>query len=258
MAKLNAYKNTLNLCEAGQTIETRMAYVHKEKNGTYTQLHDTVKCRDYLGDVLFAEEQKRTVTIYGFSWNGNKQKIDKSRTRLMIDFRGKLDMMHQFIENLEIFNRIERQHKLIKSFVEVVDNRDTTLILTGSSFWLKSVFTISLYSFLIKVCCYKFKDNKNWLEEMKAFGGVDSGYVKQTQQVLQFYIDNLKKIVYKLPSVIGLTAVAAKNTETNQVHNYSGFVSKRFFISNGLAPDDYIGTRLAKLWKKEQQKNGKS
>lgn len=247
---LHPHTNKLSLAEIGQTLEIRMAYVHKESDGSYTQLHDSVKCRDFLGDVLFAEEQNKSVSIYGFNYKPTKtRKIDRDRLRLMLDFKGNMDTVKYFTQNVNIIREIEKSHKLIQTRIYVSSLTKDKLIIEASPFWQKSIFNMSLYTFILKAMGYNYKNNSQWFDELQSMSGVDASYAKQIQSMWKFYVQNLKKINYRIPSVTGYTN--SKTVYISLVHNNSGFVSCRFFQSSS-SKENWIHNKLKTLWKNFQ------
>lgn len=223
---LNDYSNKLGLAEIDQDLLIRMAYIHKESDGTYTQLHDDVKCRDFLGDVLYSEQINKPVSIYGFKWDPKKQKIDRDSLRLVLNFVGNIKTLQQFTKNINLVRTIEKQHKLKLTRLYKTQHPDK-LILEASTFWLKSTFNMSFYTYLLKCMGYSYTNLDNWFTEIKQFSNNESSYAKQVTNVWPFYVKYLKKINNRLPSVIG--DKYTENTSISFVHNSTGFVSRRFF-----------------------------
>ena len=239
---LNKFKDTKGLSEIGQSLIVRMAYVHKELDGTYTQLHNGVKCRDFLGDALWATQQKLDVYIYGFSFKGTKEAIDLDKTRYVLDFEDCRDNKAFFIKNLPLLHEIEAQHNLVRTRIYQVKDQPNKLIVEGSKFWLKSVFNVSLYTFLFKAMCYQYKNINYWFNELESFGGTESSYAKQIQSVWPFYLKYLKKINRGTFNVTGRNLTLP--SEIGSCHNYCGFVSMRFMTGKS-----FFERRMKKLHK---------
>src|SRR5258705_10692706 len=82
--------------EEGQYHHVGFAYAHLEGEKA-KQLCGYFVCRDFLGDALFAEEQDKPAKIYGFSWTPSKQKIDRDKPRLLLQF-SKSEMKEKFLK----------------------------------------------------------------------------------------------------------------------------------------------------------------
>lgn len=245
--KLNPYKDTKGLAEINQSIVVRMSYVRKEQDGSYTQLHNGVKCRDFLGDALWATQQKFKVSIYGFSFDGKNNPIDLDKIRFVLNFSDTTEeVKNNFLNNLELLHEIERKHKLTLTRVYRVSRSKNKFIVEGSKFWLKSVFNISLYTFLFKAMCYKY-NVADWFTALQGMGGTEANYAQQVKNVWKFYMENLKKLNRGTFNVTGRDLTSSH--DISQCHNYCGFVSTRFMNSKS-----FFETRMKKLY--EEWKNG--
>lgn len=242
---LNPYTNKLSLAEIGQDIVLRMAYVHKEQDGTYTQLHDGVKCRDFLGDAVWATQQKIKINIYGFTFDGKKKPIDLDKMRLVLDFSSCEYNKKAFLNNFDIVHRIEERHKLPKTRIYSVKDNKNKYILEASKFWQKSVFNVSLYTFLLKCMCYEYINLANWFAEIKPRNNNEGRYASQVSKIWDFYIKNLKQINRGAFNATG-NETLLEPMQISQCHNYCGFVSMRFFEGK---KDTFMNRRLNKLWK---------
>lgn len=68
MYTLIPYPDTPNLMEISQFKTVKFSFVNKKEN-TLTEIIANVLCRDFLGDVLLAEENKKPFEIYRFRYN---------------------------------------------------------------------------------------------------------------------------------------------------------------------------------------------
>jgi hypothetical protein len=219
------YKNKNALNEIFQAVEVRMAFAHKSPEGIQ-QLHDSVKCRDYLGDVLLAEQFEKTAAIYGFSWNGKENKIDRDRTRLLLFFPDDLTL-ENFKNNQEIINKAERDLKLIQTRTYSLKDRPRVLLIEADKFWLRATVAISFYTFLLKCMSYKYQKIDNWFEEIQKYIGhtTEKEYANSTAKAFPYYLKYFKKLVYNLPYVNGYkTNDDDWYSIVSNTHNRSGFV----------------------------------
>lgn len=132
-----------------QEVPIKFSYVKKHSDEEYEQLHYGVKCRDFLGDVLLAEEQDTPFTAYHFTWD-NSVKIDRDKTRLLINQSSRYPVKKRFKEHLYLLHKIEENNGLEKT---VIIDVPYGFILEADKFWLGSTQAIWLYSFLIRVLC---------------------------------------------------------------------------------------------------------
>jgi len=130
---------------------------------TVEQLFKMVMCRDYLGDVLWVEEHERELSIYGFHWTPADPKLDKDKTRLLIQTQQETDFALIF-RNLDILHNIEKKNKW--NLTRLVPSKDNFILVEGDINWSSSIPLISLYSYLIKVCTFEYKDTSDWLKEL--------------------------------------------------------------------------------------------
>jgi len=131
---------------------------------TVEQLFKMVMCRDYLGDVLWVEEHERELNIYGFHWTPTDPKLDKDKTRLLIQPQREEDCDF-IIQNLDILHNIEKKNKW--SLTRLVTSKDRFILVEGDINWSSSIPLVSLYSYLIKVCAFEYKDTSDWLKELQ-------------------------------------------------------------------------------------------
>ena len=229
----STFKN--KLAEIGQQLEVRMAFVHTTKDGHYTNTHPFVNCRDFLGDTLDAIEQKRSNSIYGFTFNPKIQQIIHSNTVLVLEFPND-ETYKNLLNNIHYLHDVEQRNKLRKTTVRFMEKNAGKLyaITTGSNFWLKSIFGISLYTFMLKSLALKLDVNKDFLNAIADSkvnyttwdGKVAERATNEASYANQVY-QTLPKLLYKLRALQrGIKSVSGWDTANiSVVHNQSGFVS---------------------------------
>lgn len=221
------------LAEIMQTLDMKMAFVKRQKDGSYTNIHPFVKCRDFLGDALHAVQDKKKVSIYNFHFDGTKKSMYKRKLMLAVQFPNQ--------ETKNIFNNnfpmamtdLEKQCGVdTGNFLNTTD--PLTVIVVAPVFWQKSVAAISFYTFMLKCCGYKVDNPANMLQsvqqtkaEVKSWDGTvrmlsttEAAYAKQVNYGINLFVKNIKKLTARLPTVHG-----QDTTNISSIHNNSGFLS---------------------------------
>lgn len=204
--------------EIFQQNQFKFAFV-KEGNTTYTQQHGLVLCRDFLLDVLFAEESKKTFKIYNFAWNPNKTRIDRDRTKLVINFPNKT-YITTLKANLHLLHAFEKVNNLRPTRIITYKN-STNITVIGSAQYLRKAWALSFYTFLLKA--FSISDT------LENLSGTESGYVSQvTISKLNFLMQNFRELLSIKGSVCGVDTFEegiGQNGKDLYRHNNSGFVS---------------------------------
>lgn len=231
-----SYKNYLN--EIKQNLETRFAFVKKYNKTTYTNAHDFVRCRDFLGDALVALRTKTKQAIYGFSFDGKKQSFITSQFMLLVRCPNQ-ETLDNTLKNLYRLHEIESTIGKIKKTeikqIEDVDNKYTVLV-TGSKFWYSSVFNVSLYTFLVKSLGYELdpeeKDfmlaisnttylRKNWDGTETERPTVEAEYATAVGVKVMRVLPKLRNVNRNLTTLHGYK----KGSPVTTIHDSSGFKS---------------------------------
>lgn len=221
------------LLEIMQTLDMKMAFVKRQKGGTYTNIHPFVKCRDFLGDALHAVEEKKKVSIYNFTFDGTKKSMYKRKLMLAIQFPNVVSRKNFNTNFYEAMLPITAE-----SGVDIGGYAPTTdplvVIVEAPVFWQKSVAAISFYTFMLKCCGYKVDNPANMLQEVqhtkvevKSWDGsvrlqrtTEAEYAQSVSGMINLFVRNIKKLTARLPKVHGLTG-----DNLNNIHNNAGFVS---------------------------------
>lgn len=198
-----------SFAEIFQSREIKFAFV-TETDTTYTQQHGKVLCRDFLADVLHAEDQKKAFSIYNFKWNPEKEHIDRDATKLVMFFETP-EQLKELKKNIHILNNLEISWTLRKTRILTVNEK--TAIIIGSRFYLRKGFAISLYSYLLK--SYSLAADFNDLTSNEL------SYYQTCGESFQKLLKNFRQVLaYK-------TNVSGVNTKYSDsiIHNYAGFVA---------------------------------
>lgn len=195
--------------EIFQSNVIKFAFV-KETETEYIQQHGSVNCRDFLADVLHAEDIKEEFSIYKFSWNPDKTLIDRDKTKLVVKFQT-TDQLNELKRNLHKLHELETKWKLRKTKILTVDSN--TAIIIGSRFYLKKGFAISLYTFLLKAFAIA--------PTFDELTGNELNYYTQCGDNFQKLLDNFRKVLALKATVSGVTYY----TNNSYTHNFAGFVA---------------------------------
>jgi len=152
---VNAYTKKVDLGEIYQAIETKFAFISSEKDGNF-QCCPLVKCRDFLGDAIFAQHAKKKICIYGFSYDPQKdQKICTHQTRILIQFpknttKDQLNFISRLLNCLESKTVFRGRTKWFPVKDRNGNILDKTYLFTGPSLWTSHPITISLYTLILR------------------------------------------------------------------------------------------------------------
>lgn len=217
------------LAEIDQSLDIRMSFARRDKDGHYVNIHEFVKCRDFLGDVLHAVEEKKSVGIYGFKYNPKKMlQPYKNKTLIVCTFPTD-ESRNNFIAN---FHRLGQFDKKIRLYG--VENHNNFILVEGDRVWMKSVAGISFFTFLLKCIGYKLNDldfwtavsnttveKQDWDGKKRIVATTEASYYNQAKATLNTFIKNIKKLTKGLETVHG----HPKASSVNHIHNNSGFVT---------------------------------
>lgn len=206
--------------EESQNHDVKFSFANR-KNDSVTEVFSGVKCRDFLGDALFAEEFGITTSIWSFSYDPNKMKIDRDKLRFVISTnKDHSKYLTKIKDNIKLFHLIESYHNLEATYLERLD--ETNMLLEASNRWMLTNYLISYYTFLVKAASYEYKDVMNWRKELSDIPGAKEGsYMKRVDKRFDSLTKNLFSICDEYKGTTGLN----KTTNIGIVHNNTGFVS---------------------------------
>lgn len=211
LIKAPAYGNYI---QSHQSNVIKFSFANKEGD-TITEIFAGVRCRDYLGDVLYSEENNEAMKVFGFKYDPAHQKIDRDKVRFVL--QSTPDLLDNIEKNIGIINDIETQHGLELSTVTRMAKDH--ILLEGDPKWMKTIYLISYYSFLVKVCSYVYNDYKQWQNELQpecTEGRYLDGHLKKFNKLT----NNLFKICEPYT-----TALGHDSTDSDSIHCLSGFLN---------------------------------
>ena len=233
------------LAEIPQTLPMKMAICKKNRAGKFTNVHPFVQCRDFMGDVLWANEQKRHANIYGFSYNGKtKAQLPVTSFHIAIKFPERVNL-DNFYTNYAIFgSQMENHYGLQLTLDHYADLNQNLLLLEVPTYWKQSNHNLSLLTFIYKCFGYKLDTTKSftdavlettsiavdWDDTKKTVKSVEAGY-------MQSVVGHWSKLLSTVQEMKVTTVSGHPNTvNINTIHNNSGFVSNvKYKTCNQLA-----------------------
>lgn len=151
--------------EISQSMGVKFSFLNKMDDETVNMIFTPVLCRDFLGDCLHAEKTNAKFSIYGFSYDPEKMKLDRDATRMSIEFPT-AGAKNVFLSHLTWLHHLECENKLLATSVHETDDKHT-LMVEGDPWWLDGTWRISLYTLLLRIMCYDIDFSKNVWEELE-------------------------------------------------------------------------------------------
>lgn len=204
------YVENVGIGEIPQQVEVKFAYCIRDGD-TISQKNQWVKCRDFLGDVIWVDKYKQPLCCYEFKVAADKQYLSTQATELLLLVKSK-EYYKNILEFTPWLHDIEAKNGLELTTIYPVNT--THLYVCGDKFWTTTIFNISLYSFLIKLLATKTEALPDTNE---------SSYIKQVGNRLDFILNNLQQIKQNTEGVSGWYDEA--NRSWSILHNSSGFCS---------------------------------
>lgn len=201
--------------EIGQQKPIKFAFANAVGN-EIREIFSPVLCRDFLGDVLHAEESNKPASIYGFSYNPTTSRIDRDSTRLVISNISAKDF-DCFRANAPILEQLEFKLNLVPTKWQEVDKH---LYIEGSPRWQEAVYLISFYTYLLRVMCYPL--GQDWMKDVAALKTNEGSYFRSvTEKKFITMAENLFNILEPFTNVHGWK----NDAHIGVIHDMSGFVS---------------------------------
>lgn len=233
--KVLPFEGAQSLNEIYQSMELKMGLLRREKGETFKQVTPFVKCRDFLCDVHSATLAKKDFHIYGMNWIGSKDKVDWDTIRLVLRFPNN-KTRDIWIASLDaIMHGIELNNGMEPSVPELLENGDVVCV--GDKAWLSNALKFSLYTFLLRVMCYKLDPDK-WIEQFCNKNTTDSAYLKSiNRETLNRVLTDLSLLDTK-----EWCGLPWKDYPIQRIHHNSGFIS--VFGTHSEINYDYVKKNL--------------
>jgi hypothetical protein len=231
MLSVELFKNSSNLSEIYQWTGFKFAFFSNEEKPR--QCHVWVKCRDFLHDAVRGFLMEKQFPIYGFLYDKKSMPpIDVKKMRMLVQpsVKGEeaLAQMESALRIINTFERAAKKKPLTKLFK--VNDTDNVFAFVGSKPWIDSPFTISLFTFLIRLGFRKLQfANKEELmtalertsNEERKRGDNDISYLKTTLPYLFAILPRHKDLKFQRDD--GTFLMGDQNIDV--FHNYGGIVS---------------------------------
>lgn len=208
MKTLIKYNIPTRYSEIFQTISLLFSFVKKEGD-VYTQLFQPVKCRDFLGDLIYSKKSGLPICIYGFNYSYKTHPYDEDMLRMSLTFPSSKEIKNfknnfAFLNNKET-RRAEEGWGLYMSQYHEVDKEPLTLIIEADPLWQSNTWKLSLFSYYLKLMSYPDVN-------------------KPEQPETQYAQKLTPEIETRLLSQLHVLEESLQNS-VSMAHNYSGFVS---------------------------------
>jgi hypothetical protein len=189
--------------EIFQAVDIKFAFCHKDGD-SYTQLHKHIKCRDFLGDVIWSKCTGKKAAIWGFSYDWKTNPYDDDKLILSLKFPNQ-GVEEIFVDNFHHLNDKEMQANTNKSSLFKTD-KELYWIIEADKAWQSNIWKISLYTFFIKLLSYK---------TIEVLESPEDKYLKKYTPVIEAKC--LSKVTTEFKETLW------DNME--DAHNNSGFIS---------------------------------
>jgi hypothetical protein len=222
-----------NLAEIFQAFELKMAFA-RVAGDSIDRIHHWIKCRDFLGDIIWATDTNTKKSIYGLTYDPAEDlPIEKDSLTLLLKFPNSR-MLDIFLKNQSILDTLEKNNEQPSSIFYTTDDKNILLV-KASKFWQQNIPMLSFYTFILKVMCVPYKDHSNWVVELPSINKAcpETRYIQSMGKNLDILYKNCYNIFKDDHNIHGYP----KNTKIDIVHNFSGFVS----TCSG-QPLDYVNT----------------
>jgi len=232
----------VEFAEDGQAINIEFALARKWGQN-FRGITALSKCRDFLGDALFAEATKCRTTIYRFSYDGTgKARIPKTYSCFAMRFLDK-ETQDKFLDNVHTHSHIISELSGTEPTEVHVDGLYTVIV--ADKAWSVNNFGVSLFTFLLKGMVLQKDPTKSfyqniydstyeavqWDGKITHHSTNEAGYLRSiSEESMNLAIKNIHA-VNKCPTTFG--GKTYKNvTFDNDIHHRSGWVHTLTYKDN--------------------------
>lgn len=204
--------------EIFQNKNVKFSCAIEQKDGTIKELHTPFVCRDFLAEVLYGEKFNKRAAIYGFCFDGTKEKWEE-RPHLLVRYTD----ISLFEKHLNLLHYYEEIMGLEPSELHKTDKKYCVLFI-GDPAWKRSCWMISFYTLLIRMMAYdNYVDNpETAILEVSKLSGNDANYCKELLGVQLNTIAKEWKKIHEGADIDGRAPGTDK--EVSFMHNSCGIV----------------------------------
>lgn len=214
-----------SLCEIGHgNREVGFAFVDYETGQTITPY---CKCKDFFGDMFWANAVNQAVAIYGFKWSPNEDKgiLDRELLCVSMRLKGKGNgTIHKItvaeVDNLRSFFEKFNTANKFKGFIVELSDDEKNIIINFDKAWCQNPYTISVLFFLLRLgLTYKIGE-----DPIEFFFSKDKNFISPNDEM--YFKSSKQRIIDFLNGKID-TSQKFGDFEIHQIHNNSGLVNHK-------------------------------
>lgn len=221
VSKHSSVNDAIGYAEIGQSQNTKQALLMRDGPTSFTRITGFVKCRDFLVDTYSFAKVDKDFGIYGFSFKGSQMQPDWKGAHIQMRFSDEKSRAN-FMEHVQqVIHPIEKANDYDLTDILEIEGEKWDLVAVGDKQWLTNCLTFSLWSLLLRCCCYTFDAKKDWIKSFSALGSSDSAYIASVERkTLDQIFANLSLVKTK-----DFCGFDPKESGVSTVHHNSGFVS---------------------------------
>lgn len=208
------------LGEVHQSLKIKFAFAEEIDEKRIRQLHQFVLCRDFLSDIIYFNRTGKRFEIYGFR---SDVAIRDENVGLILRFPTK-EVCNNFKNNFDILVNVENVNNMRHSHYELVDDLHVFVKINDIR-WISTCLGISLYSFLLRICGYQYKDKDNFLDEILKFDKFNSDKQLVVAHYSSSLISNFSTIIDVADSNVTGYINKSDNYDVYNVHHTTGIRS---------------------------------
>lgn len=186
--------NNTYFIEAGQRNPLRWTFLKKEDDGSFSKLHNELKCKDYFNDVVAAYKGV-FFSVYGFSNKDHAILYDEGQY-LLLKY---IAIPEVFSNNLEVINKELEDSNLPKITFDI---QGTECLLFIPREFFESSYYISLLTYLIRISNSSFKCSS--VDQLMSNENI-GGYYFQVDEIIdcpfKTTLDTIKKNLFKIKNL---------------------------------------------------------
>lgn len=246
ITKLEAKRSKYN--QISQDIAVLFSFVNETAEGDFNLLHQPFKCRDYFNECVMGNKERKSYSIYGFSFDSRKHFLDKDHTKLYLEFDKGFSNLKK---NLFVLRDFELS--LGRSFTKLIDSEESEkeIILIADKSWQDTCLGLNIYTLLLKCILGLpedtfYRDIDSLLKDASELKTNEGSYVKIFFDMLAKYTDvTCEEVLRWMISNSGLInySLVAASDRTHNLHNSSGIRSISAVIRDNLSCSLFLSYR---------------
>jgi len=194
------------------------SFLEEDTKGNLKSKHPSVRCKDFLTDIIWSETIKSKASIYGFTWE-NTGTFLKDTMIIGMD-NEKNDVTEYAPSLMSLLNKLEERLGFDKKSVVEVDSTGKILVIKFNVKWTKIPHLFSFFTLILRVgCSYDGSELESFFNSFaegkyKTIGSNDVMYVRNAKS----NITNLLKGIIREQKYENYTTI-------HNIHNNSGIVN---------------------------------